>query len=347
MGDSLLNTVSTVQSHALRQPKGATLNPHPPPPMEPALYEQLLKRLGRLHLQQRLGIEFDHESQVFGQGIKFFHLENWYSVHSVIRNSLRVVGLYGRGRRNAADILIRRNHVALPSLPKAFDGYTILQISDPHVDMDEHITHMLIERVRTVDYDLCVLTGDYRARTFGPFDAVLEGMERLRVHLKGPIYGVLGNHDTVHMVPGLEGMGIRLLLNEAVAIERHGSVFYLAGIDDAHYYQVDNLEKAASGIPPDAIALLLSHTPEIYRHAAHADFSVMLCGHTHGGQICLPGGFPLTWDASCPRQLAAGAWRYHGMIGYTSVGAGTSIVGVRFNCPGEITLHYLHAGASQ
>jgi predicted MPP superfamily phosphohydrolase len=338
---------SAVEAGGLASASGSTTDPRPPQLTQSALYEQLLSRLGRLHLKQRLGIEFDHESKVFGQGIKFFHLENWYSVHSVIRNTLRMVGLYGRGRRNATDIQIRHNDVVLPSLPQAFDGYTILQISDPHVDMDGHITHALIERVRTVDYDLCVLTGDYRARTFGPFDAVLAGMEQLRFHLKEPIYGVLGNHDTIRMAPGLEAMGIRLLLNEAVGIERGGNVIYLAGIDDAHYYQVDNLEKAANGIPPNAVALLLSHTPEIYRHAAHADFDVMLCGHTHGGQICLPGGFPITWDASCPRQLAAGAWRYHNMIGYTSAGAGTSIVDVRFNCRAEITLHHLRAGGAQ
>ena len=347
MDESLVSTVRIVEPDALRQSRESIQGRWPPGSMEASVYEQLLRRLGRLHLNQRLGIEFDHESQVFGQGIKFFHLENWYSVHSVIRNSLRLAGLYGRGRRNAADIRIRRNDLLLPSLPPAFEGYTILQISDPHVDMDEHISHALIERVRGVDYDLCVLTGDYRARTFGPFDAVLEGMERLRLHLKEPIYGVLGNHDTVRMVPGLEAMGIRLLLNEAVAIKRGGSAFYLAGIDDAHYYQVANLEKAASGIPPNAVALLLSHTPEIYRHAAHADFSVMLCGHTHGGQICLPGGIPITWDASCPRQFAAGSWRYHDMIGYTSAGAGTSIVDARFNCPAEITLHRLHTGTGQ
>lgn len=338
---------STVASHALGQSRGLSRHRRHQRSMEPALYEQLLGRLGRLHLKQRLGIEYDHEAQVFGQGIKFFHLENWYSVHSVIRNSLRLVGLHQRGRRNAADIRVRRNEVVLSTLPAAFDGYTILQISDPHVDMDKRVTHALIERVRSVNYDLCVLTGDYRARTFGPFDAALEAMERLRMHLKEPIYGVLGNHDTVHMVPALEAMGIRLLLNEAVAIERSGSVIYLAGIDDAHYYQMDNLEKAASGIPPNATAVLLSHTPEIYRHAAHADFSVMLCGHTHGGQICLPGGIPITWDAACPRQLAAGAWRYHNMVGYTSTGAGTSIVDVRFNCPAEVTLHALRTGPGQ
>jgi predicted MPP superfamily phosphohydrolase len=91
------------------------------------------------------------------------------------------------------------------------------------------------------------------------------------------------------------------------------------------------------------VSILLSHTPEIYRQAAHAQFSVMLCGHTHGGQICLPGGYPLTLDAKCPRYLGAGPWRYHNMVGYTSRGSGTSIVKARFNCLPEITLHRLRA----
>jgi hypothetical protein len=70
----------------------------------------------------------------------------------------------------------------------------------------------------------------------------------------------------------------------------------------------------------------------------------MLCGHTHGGQICLPGGYPLTWDARCPRRLAAGAWSYGGMAGYTSVGAGSSVVNARLNCLPEITIHRLCRG---
>ncbi len=312
-------------------------------PMDPISYAALEKRIGRVHLKQRLGIESDYEAKVFGQGIGFFHLENWYSVHSVIRNGLRLVGLYGRGRRNALDIGIRHNDVVLAGLPKAFDDYTILQISDPHVDINRETTHALIERIREVDYDLCVLTGDYRAKTFGPSEAALEGMERVRLHLKDPIVGILGNHDTIRMVPRFEAMGIRMLLNESMTIERDGAVIYLAGIDDAHYYRVDNMEKAAHNIPHDAISILLSHTPETYQWAAHSDFTLMLSGHTHGGQICLPGGVPITWDARCPRAMASGSWKYHHMMGYTSVGAGTSIVDVRLNCPPEIALHHLRA----
>jgi predicted MPP superfamily phosphohydrolase len=310
---------------------------------EDSFHEALERRIGRVHLRQRLGIETDHEAKIFGQGIKFFHLENWYSVHSVIRNGLRLAGVYGRARRNTLAIRVKRNDIPVPGLPEAFEGYTLLQISDPHVDMDWDTTHALIERVREVDYDVCVLTGDYRAKTFGPYEATLEGMAWLRVELKEPIYGVLGNHDTVRLVPKFEELGIRMLLNEAVAIERHGAIIHLAGIDDAHYYRVDNIQKAAQHIPHDEVSILLSHTPETYRQAAHSDFNAMLCGHTHGGQICLPGGLPLTWDADCPRHMAAGPWRYHGMVGYTSVGAGSSMVSARLNCPPEITLHHLRS----
>ena len=195
-----------------------------------------------------------------------------------------------------------------------------------------------------VRYDICVLTGDYRGETFGPFEVALDGVGRVRSRLKGPIYGVLGNHDTIRMVPGLEAMGIRMLLNECEPIARDDQRIFLAGVDDAHFYRMDNIEKAVAKVPEGGFSILLSHTPEIYRQAAHAHFRLMLSGHTHGGQLCLPGSIPIMLEAVLPRRMGAGAWQYHGMTGYTSVGAGTSVVPVRLNCPPEITLHCLRCG---
>lgn len=312
-----------------------------PDAAERAALSDLEQRIGPLHVRQRLGLERDYEARVFRKGTHVFHLENWYSVHAFIRNSLRLVGLHRRGRRNALAIEVRQNEVRLSNLPVAFDGYTILHLSDLHVDMRPDFMPVLIERVRGVDYDLCVLTGDYRARTFGPFVPTLEGLALLRLHIKGEPFAVLGNHDTVRMVPGMEAAGYRVLMNEWALITRGGEAIYVAGIDDAHYYQMQNFHRAAHEIPSTACSILLSHTPETYRHAAHADFNLMLCGHTHGGQICLPGGVPVITDADVPRALARGAWRYHDLIGYTSVGAGSCIVDVRLNCPPEITLHRL------
>jgi predicted MPP superfamily phosphohydrolase len=302
---------------------------------------RLDERLGRVHAMQRLGIEDDHEAQVFGQGLNFFHLENWYSIHAVIRNVLRVLGLYGRGRRNASNVQIRTNRIASARLPSEFEGFRILQLSDLHADMSRPAMDRVVELVAELDYDICVLTGDFRAKTFGPFEAALDGVARVRASLKGPLYGVLCNQDTVRKVPALEDMGVRMLMNELEVIERSGERIYLAGIDDAHFFRVDNIEKAAAGVPGEAFSILLSHTPEIYRQAAHAGFDVLLAGHTHGGQICLPGGIPITLDSKLPRRMGAGAWVYRSMFGYTSVGAGSSVVAVRLNCLPEITLHQL------
>jgi uncharacterized protein len=304
---------------------------------------KLEKRLGRVHARQRLGIETEHEQRVFGGGLNFFHIENWYSIHSVIRNSLRLTGLYRRGCRNAARIQVCHNAVERADIPTAFNGFTILHISDLHADMNEAAMHRLTELLGTLDYDVCVFTGDYRGKTFGPFEAALAGTAQVRSHVRGPVYGVLGNHDTIRMVPDLEEMGIRMLLNESETIVRENQCIHIAGIDDAHYYRVDNIEKAAAGIRPSEFSILLSHTPEIYRQAAHAGFGLLLGGHTHGGQICLPGSIPITLDSTLPRRLGAGPWEYHGMSGYTSVGAGSSVVAVRLNCLPEITLHRLKA----
>lgn len=305
---------------------------------------RVARRVGRLHLYQRQGIQREHVTQIFGRGRNFFHIENWYSVHALMRLALQSVGLYGRGRRNATAIRIRANDVVIPSLPPAFEGFRLLQLSDIHLDMEREISHALAERVREAEYDLCVITGDFRARTYGEIEPVMNAMAGLRMHIDRPVYAILGNHDFIEMVPDLEALDVRMLLNESVTIEHQGAAIHLAGIDDPHYYRADNLEKAADGIPEDAVSILLAHSPEIYLHAAYAGFDLMLCGHTHGGQICLPGGVALTYNAKCPRALGKGAWRWEGLQGYTSTGSGTCVVPVRYNCPPEITVHRLRAG---
>jgi predicted MPP superfamily phosphohydrolase len=308
---------------------------------------RLETRLGRVHARLRVGIEREHEAQAFGQGLTFLHIENMPIMQAAIEAALRVTGTYWRGRANAGKVRLTHNIVHLPRLPEAFDGFAILHLSDLHTDMSGPAMRRVAQLTDGLDYDLCVLTGDYRGRTHGDCQPCLEGVARLREALHGDIYAVLGNHDSIVMVPDLEAIGIRVLLNECVVIGRGPASIYLAGVDDAHFYRADNIEKAAADIPQGAVAILLSHTPEIYRQAAHAGFDLMLSGHTHGGQICLPGGVPILLEADLPRAFGAGAWRHAGMAGYTSVGAGSSVVPVRFNNRPEITLHRLVRGAPQ
>ncbi len=308
----------------------------------PAEFDMLQRRLNRVHLQQRLGIEAEHEVQIFGRGRNFFHIENWYSIHAFIRFALHLSLLYRRGRKNALDIRVRENSVSLQHLPSAFDGYTLLQLSDLHLDMLPELPHRIAETIHTLDFDLCVITGDFRAKTYGDIDNVLQAMHTLRPHLGEKVFAVLGNHDSVRLVPGLEAMGITMLLNESTTLLRDGQPLHLIGVDDPHYYRADNLEKALLEIQGEACTLLLSHSPELYRHAAHAGIDFMLSGHTHGGQICLPGGIPIMCNMRAPRRLCRGPWRHQALQGYTSAGTGVSVVEARLNCPAEVSLHRLH-----
>ena len=253
----------------------------------------------------------------------------------------------------------------LPHLPPAFDGFTMLQLSDLHIDAAPDYAAVLIEAIRGLDYDVCVLTGDYRARTYGPFDAALAGLAALRPHLKGTPYAVLGNHDTLRMVPGMEAMGYRVLLNESIAITRGGAAIAVTGdfvdlrldvldaviaalhqlhaplgvflVPGNHDY-LENGPELLRRFDQAGLRLLLAHHPDAFDAACRHGFDLTLAGHTHGGQICLPGGRALL-TASGPRRFARGAWQYHGMRGYTATGSGTSLVDVRLNCPPEVTVH--------
>ena len=266
---------------------------------------RLESRLGQLHARVRLGIEREHEEQAFGQGLTFLHIENMPLMQAMIEAVLRATGIYWRGRANASKVQLRRNDVRIAHLPGAFDGFTILHLSDLHADISAPALQRANELVRDLAYNVCVLTGDYRGRTFGDCEPCLQGVARLREAVRGDIYAVLGNHDSIAMVPDLEEIGVRVLLNECAVINRGPASLYLAGVDDAHFYRADNIEKAAANIPHDSVSILLSHTPEIYRQAAHAGFDLMLSGHTHGGQICLPGGIPILLAAVSPLRALA------------------------------------------
>jgi len=260
---------------------------------------------------------------------------------------LRILGLYRIGHRNTLDLRVEQNEVFFPELPKAFGGFRILHISDTHIDGNPELLGVLQGKIKDLEYDLCVFTGDFREGTFEDYETPARLMGQLCQNLSAPAYGVLGNHDAIEMLPLLEADGLRLLMNERIDLGRSGETIYLLGVDDPHYYETDQLEKAMAGVPDDGFCILLAHSPEITRKAAWAGIDFYLCGHTHGGQICLPGGLPLIANSRCPHDQCKGAWVYEQMHGYTSRGAGASSVDVRFNCPPEITLHTLRSGMTK
>jgi hypothetical protein len=256
---------------------------------------------------------------------------------------LKLTGLMGRARANAVSYRLRELDIPIAGLPPVFDGYRILHLSDLHIDevLDGGVG--LCRMLENLEYDLCVLTGDYRFDTYGAFDKVIERMSELLSVLKGPdgVVGILGNHDFIEMVPGLEGLGMRILLNESVAIERGGHRIWIAGLDDAHYYEVHDLERATADIDSSQPLVLLVHSPELIEEAGAVGVDLYLCGHTHGGQVCLPGGIPVIGNARCARGKLSGRWSHGRMQGFTHRGTGSSGLPVRINCPPEIAVHRL------
>ncbi|HUB50483.1 MAG TPA: hypothetical protein VMB73_36405, partial [Acetobacteraceae bacterium] len=89
-------------------------------------FDALAARTGRLYIRQRLGIEQDLEARLQRRRRDFFQIDNWHSLHGLVRGSLRMTGLLGHARRNARRIVLRRHDVVLPHLPPAFDGFTLL-----------------------------------------------------------------------------------------------------------------------------------------------------------------------------------------------------------------------------
>ncbi|MGE4490505.1 MAG: metallophosphoesterase, partial [Kiritimatiellales bacterium] len=233
-------------------------------------YQALQERLGAQHLAQRLRIETHHVARLFGAGKVRFHLEHIRTLHRIIRGCLKAVGLYRIGHRNALAVQVHRQDLPLPGLPEAFTGFRILHISDTHIDGNPELVDIITQLIEPLDYDLCVITGDFREGTFEDYDLPAAQMVDLRRSIQTETYAVLGNHDAVEMVPTLEEGGIRLLLNEHVLIERKGQLIALIGVDDPHYYETDNLEKALTGVPDNCFSILLAHSPEICRKAAFA-----------------------------------------------------------------------------
>lgn len=267
----------------------------------------------------------------------------------ILRHGLKLLGLYARGESNVRNPVVQRVDFFFDDLPDAFDGFTILHLSDLHIDGLPDLADILYTRLQAFDVDLCVLTGDYRFSTRGPCHQVYPLMEHLLdgIHARSGTVGVLGNHDCFDMIAEFKHMGLHILVNESLALQRDDQRIWLAGVDDPHYFGCADVSLACANVPQNAFKLLLVHTPELYAEAARAGAGLYLCGHTHGGQVCLPWIGPIETHATCPRRYTRGRWQHQQMQGYTNVGCSASGVPVRFFCPPEIGLITLHRTAAR
>jgi len=309
----------------------------------PPVFAVLAQRIGKEKLGERLSLQSSHWAGMHHQGEGLLAIERIVPLDTLVEKVLRFTGFAALGRRGAIDLRVEHNAVRSPAVPKGLDGFRILHLSDLHLDLQTGVMPRLAEALSSLDYDLAVVTGDFRNSTTGDFEDALRETSHVLRALKPPVYGILGNHDFIEMVPRLEELGLPILLNETTTIAHGGARLLLAGIDDPHFYKTHDIPKVGGTPPaPDLFRVLLSHSPETYDEAApHFDF--MLSGHTHGGQICLPGGIPIIRNGNCPRKMLSGAWQHKSLLGYTSRGTGCCGVAARFFCPPEITIHTLHA----
>jgi len=263
------------------------------------------------------------------------------AIKAAMALGLKATGLWRRGLANGLDIRYRIVELSVARLPREFDGYRILQISDPHFDAAPALGEAIVRAVAGAEVDLCVLTGDFRSVERGPFTqtGILEPLGALcrSVRAADGILAILGNHDVADMVAPLEALGLHVLINRTYQVRRGRQTVAITGLDDVHRYYTPAADAALSAHDPQRCGIVLAHSPEMAGEAAAAGHALYLCGHCHGGQVCLPGGRPVITHLSRHRSLYGGLWRHGDMWGYTSTGAGLSEPPVRFNCQGEVT----------
>jgi uncharacterized protein len=264
----------------------------------------------------------------------------------LLKLGLQSAGVYSRGVRNALTPVVRVLPLRFPTLPPAFEGFQVLHLSDFHIDCSPDLAEALANMLRQLRPDVCLMTGDYRYEDYGPCEQVYPLMRHVisSISARHGIFGVLGNHDHAEIAFGLEEMGVRILVNQAVPVNCEGDSLWICGVDDPFDYQCDDLPGTLTQTPAGSFKILLAHCPELYREAAGAGVALYLTGHTHAGQIRFPGLGALRHNAKCPRSFAYGHWKYRQMHGYTSAGLGCSSLPIRFNCPPEAVLIELRRG---
>lgn len=248
---------------------------------------------------------------------------------------------------------LTRLELYLPNWPEILDGLTILHLTDFHTRRDgpaEAFVRALADDLEPPD--LVVLTGDYAEGRSG-LPHFLDAVSALPARLGR--YAVLGNNDLAGpaqrdaTIAALTGAGIEVLSDRSVRIEAHDAAFVLAGLQfehvrraaGHHHYDVAALFDDEDPAP----RLLLSHSPDPVPEAAVAGVVLMLCGHTHGGQICLPGGRPVQNNLYRfrPPNFTRGLYQVGDLTVYVNRGLGTTTPCLRTWCPPEAALITLRA----
>ncbi len=243
------------------------------------------------------------------------------------------------------------NHrsIAIANLPDAFRGLRIAQLSDIHLDefTEPFFLERIVRSLEAIPLDLVLLTGDFITRgslTFATHQHAARRCAEILSTLRCPErYAILGNHDVsvsrTLVTSALESHGIPVLRNTFTTLTRGGDQLHLAGTADPGTDLPDlNL---ALPLTASAPVLLMAHAPDfadnVVAHPRGHLVSLMLSGHSHGGQVRVPVLGPLVLPP-LGRKYVAGLYRFDQMQLYVNRGIGTVGVPFRLNCPPEVTL---------
>ncbi|WP_164017865.1 metallophosphoesterase [Pyxidicoccus trucidator] len=235
---------------------------------------------------------------------------------------------------------LRRRTVRIAGLPEALDGYRIGQLSDVHcgAHVPEAKVAGWVARLNELGLDLVTVTGDLIAHGPSHVEAVARALGGLRA--KDGAFACMGNHDYFtdgeHLVRELEWNGLSVLRNRGVVVERGGARLYVAGVDDTWSSRHD-LERALAARPEGVPTVLLAHDPDLFPQAQARGVELTLSGHTHGGQLAVPGVRRLSL-ARFMTRWTSGMYRRGRSWLYVNRGAGTTGPPVRLGAPPELAV---------
>ncbi len=244
---------------------------------------------------------------------------------------------------------IKKIPLYLKNLPLSFKGDTILQISDTHIKrLNKHKIRVL-KKIKKINPNYIVVTGDIldsSSKSIQPCKDFFKKM--LEFFQADHIFVVLGNHahlnkfiNNVELIQSLKSLGIHVLINESTKIEKNGEYVNIIGVDDPTTGH-DNIKKALNGIKTDQVNILLSHCLEIAEKVKPNKVDVVLTGHTHGGQVKIPGIRPFWIPNKYKGKYVSGMYKINSLPVYVNIGIATSTFPIRFNAVPEITLFTLY-----
>jgi len=256
--------------------------------------------------------------------------------------SLRRLGAHN----DLYDIEVTRYELFIDDLPPSFDGFRVAFLTDTHVTsfMRRAFYRECINRVTAFDPDIVLLGGDFVTwRKDIPLmaDVLLTGLTA-----RDGVYAVLGNHDYWSngddVRTAMEGRGVRFIINQNVQLRRNGEHLWLTGIDEVYRGEPD-VAAAFSGIGESEPCIGVSHHPDIIDELDGRRLDLLVCGHTHGGQIRLPFFGPIVIPSRHEGEFAEGFHRVRGVLMYVSRGIG-AVPPLRILCRPEVATFTLRRG---